>query len=674
MSTSDEIAAELAAAADKIKAAEEFLAPIEAELHSILAEKMALQEAYHKSMELIKQKQIEIDNKKYQAYIQVNYAKAEEKELEQKLAQMKAAEEAEAKRKEREAVNAELTARFDQLTMSAKWREWAKDHQIEAGKKITEDMKVILADPMGLGKTLSAIIAIEMIERATKDASPEFPFLGEEQEVFVGGGYDENNNYVAGHYETQIVNSITRPVGRRILYLCPAALLRNVLSEFREWAPHRNVNYIGGMTKAERNFVFDMVYPMADNYVTICNYEAWRKDKALITKFIETDYDTVIIDEAHNAKDPKSIVYRGIKELLDHSKPEYVIPMTGTPILNRPQELFSLLTFVNPTEFYRLNDFLFNFCEQDKDTGQWKFQYGGLERVAKKIRKNFLRRTKDQAGIVLPEKTIIHHDLEVDTTAYPNQARVRKEMRDYAAIKIGDKAIGAAAMIAVFTRLRQVETWPAGIKQHEYGPDANGKNVIINTVECDVEESQKVDYVIRYEDGEWNGLIPDTVEDERIVLFSQFKAPLREIHRRCLLAGYSTVILDGDTSDADKQMIHKDFDNKHTPNREDSKYDIVLCNYKVGGVGLNLTAATQAIILDEEWNPGKRDQAYDRIHRIGQDKPVTINVIRNAGTIDDWLAGIMEAKEDVVEGFNNTMVDVDSFKEFLDGMGDSGLI
>jgi DNA repair protein RAD16 len=61
-------------------------------------------------------------------------------------------------------------------------------------------------------------------------------------------------------------------------------------------------------------------------------------------------------------------------------------------------------------------------------------------------------------------------------------------------------------------------------------------------------------------------------------------------------------------------------------------------------------------VLDEEWNPGKRDQAYDRIHRIGQDKPVSIHVIRNEGTVDDWLAEIMENKEALVGGFEEAVM------------------
>lgn len=68
-----------------------------------------------------------------------------------------------------------LEQRWDLLTAGAPWREWAKDHQIDGAKKITYEGRLILGDTMGLGKTLTSLIAIDMIEAATKDASPEFP-------------------------------------------------------------------------------------------------------------------------------------------------------------------------------------------------------------------------------------------------------------------------------------------------------------------------------------------------------------------------------------------------------------------------------------------------------------------------------------------------------------------
>lgn len=68
-----------------------------------------------------------------------------------------------------------LEKRWDQMTMGAPWREWAKDHQLSGAKKITYEGRMILADTMGLGKTLTSLIAIDMIEAATKDASPDNP-------------------------------------------------------------------------------------------------------------------------------------------------------------------------------------------------------------------------------------------------------------------------------------------------------------------------------------------------------------------------------------------------------------------------------------------------------------------------------------------------------------------
>jgi SNF2 family DNA or RNA helicase len=656
------------------------------ELQKASQEEQEAYQEYLKHVEVIRAKKIAADRERVEAN---NKAL----DIERKIAAIKAEEERkrrEAEREAREAQAAEeaariaemkelesllLRERFDKLTAGAYWREFAKEHQLEAGRYIAENRNVILADPMGLGKTLSAIITVEMVQQVTKTATPEFPFLGEEKEV-----YNSSN----GNYEKKIVGGVERAVGQRILYLCPSSLVKNVRDEWKQWAKHRNVMFIYRMTKAERNFALEFAYENSNEYVVICNYEAWVRDKTLLEWFVKMDFDTLIIDEAHNAKDQKTSVWKGINTIITQGQPEYVIPMTGTPILNKPQELFTLLNMVAPNVFYHENDFLYTYCEQyenNNGTILWRFQMGGLDRISKRINKFFLRRTKDQAGIVLPDKTIIHHDLEVDKDKYPEQARAREEMRKYASVVVGtnkDKAIAARAVIAMFTRLRQIETWPAGIIQYEKGAD--GK-IVMNSdgsksisLQLDVEESQKIDYVISQdESGEWNGLIPEAIADERMVLFSQFKAPLREIKRRCEEAGIRAVIFDGETPDKVKDEVRIDFDITKTPDRSASKWDIALCNYKVGGVGLNLTAATQMFILDEEWNPGKRDQAYDRIHRIGQQKPVTIHVIRSQNTIDDWLAAIMEGKEATVSGFNDTMTDM-NFQDYLDNTDDSGLM
>lgn len=659
---------------------------------------------------------------------------AEARRLEQEIAdaKRKAEEEAAAEIARQQATMqiAELDKRFDLGTMGAPWREWAKDHQLFAGKTIARQRRVLLADAMGLGKTLSATIVSEMAQAVTKEASPDFPILGEEREVYVpqkvvwtqkgydaalknewpfGGQtklsdqlvktqgptpfddpsmrlgmnglkvgaqigyieYDLKSKLLAegyierteAYYEKKIFNSITRPVGRKILYFCPAALLRNVLEEYRRWTPHRNVTYIGAMSKAERQFALQFL-PDLDNFVVIINYEAWRRDLKLLDDLIDLHFDTIIIDEAHNIKDMKSQAYKGVEKVVSTLDPEYLIPMTGTPLLNRPQEFFTLLHLMFPQQWYNEKDFLLTYCEeyypltidgeQQTTNPKWKFQEDGWDRLLKKIDKYYLRRTKEDAGIILPEKVIVYHDIELDVENYPLQAKARKDMKDFATLIIDSKkgqVLQATVVIALITRLRQIETWPAGIRQ----VDPKTKEVL---VQLDVHESQKIDYTIRFdtETNEWEGLIPNHIEDERIVVFSQFKAPLHELKRRIEQMGKKAVIIDGDTPQSLRDEARIDFDRRHTPNRADAKWDVALCNYKAAGVGLNLTAATNMVVLDSEWNPGKRDQAFDRLHRIGQTENVTINVLSVKSTIDDWLDQLMKDKEGVVTGAEATHI------------------
>lgn len=621
---------------------EETLAPLEAQKSSVENEKKELKKAFDEQYLDLNAKSRAIDELMFETSKGLRQIKKDSESLSRQYHELNRAN---------ELANqyADLESKWDSLTIGAPWREWAKDHQIEAARKITWSQRMILADTMGLGKTLSAIAALDIIQAATKDTREDNPYGGETK-------WRNIYNPDTGQYEEREVNvgGITKACGLKVLYFCPDTMISNVAREIKRWAPHRNVVILGGQPKAARRFLLDMMKDFPE-YVVILNYAAWRRDKSLIEDLIDIEFDTVIVDEAHNAKDINSVAYKGIKRILDETNVPFVVPMTGTPILNRPQELYALLTMIDSRQFYNMYNFLYDYCIQDPDTQKWRFKSGGVETLSKKIGSRFLRRTKEQAGIILPPKTVVEHIIEVDKEAYPNQARVRDEMRKWGSIILDPdtgKGLVANAAIAVYTRLRQIETWPAGIEVKDQFGDVYLK--------VDVEESQKIDEIIR-PNGEFNsytdpaGLLPEVVEDERVVIFSQFKQPLREIKRRCDEAGISAVIFDGDTPSDVREQIQIDFDARTFKENPEyiKKWDVVLCNYRVGGVGVNLTDATQMIILDEEWGPGKRDQAYDRIHRMGQEKPVTIHVLRDSGTIDEWLEKIISEKEEMIDGFHS---------------------
>jgi len=118
--------------------------------------------------------------------------------------------------------------------------------------------------------------------------------------------------------------------------------------------------------------------------------------------------------------------------------------------------------------------------------------------------------------------------------------------------------------------------------------------------------------------------------------------------------GLRVALLTGATPRKERQEIK---DNFYEAKKEEPKWDIILCNYKTGGTGLNLTSATATHIVDEEWNPGKRDQAYARTDRIGQTLENDVYIYRIPASIDTWMSNTIHRKEQMVSAFQDTMTD-----------------
>jgi SNF2 family DNA or RNA helicase len=424
-----ELEAELHINSNYTKDLQESLAPLnaqEAELKAAKAEELRI---FEERVRQINADMLKLQEERYEQAKALREAERRAESIQRQIDQERRRIEAERLQAEKDARLKEIQEKWDKETIGAPWREWAKEHQIVGARKIAQAGGIICADGMGLGKTLTSIAALDMIRTATASAREDNPFEPS------GSG----------------ARPVTRPCGQKVLYFCPATMINNVVREVRRWAPHRSVAVLGGMSKAQRAFVMDGLVH-ANECVVIINYEAWRKQLALIDDLISVGFDTVIVDEAHNVKDRKSQAYRGIIRIIRESNysegVEFVLPMTGTPILNKPQELFSLLTLVDKHHFFSEEYFLQDFCQQNLYTGKWEFKTGGLDSLAKKIANIYFRRTKDQAGIKLPPKTVTVHDVMIDEEAYPNQARARTEMRTWGSIMLepqSGKAISAAS-------------------------------------------------------------------------------------------------------------------------------------------------------------------------------------------------------------------------------------
>lgn len=502
-------------------------------------------------------------------------------------------------------------------------------HQLTGAVYIASYGRIILGDTMGTGKTLTSIAALDLVG------------------------------------------------AKKILIVTPADIANNFVREIKMWAPHRTVFSAKGLSKTERKTLIDVANMMGE-YVCVINYEIWRRDRKFLKQLIDSQFDAVVMDEAHVMKTLKSDAYQGMRELIhannacpecgalfNHELSTYkcdqcgwvaessvldkelgidircsvktVLPMTGSPILNSPEDLFTLLNLIDPNNFVSKHAFLNSYAEMGYD-GKWTFREGGAQSLMKGLSGKFLARTMQDAGVILPEQKPILHEIDIDPEQYPLQYRTIQQLSKHATLMLDNgKSMSVMAAIALITRQRQANVWPGGIKI----TDPETGKVLLDVSE-EVRESIKIDKAITMaEEFVANG--------ERVAIFSQFKTGLAELEERLHGLGIKAVRFDGDTPQDLREEIKSNFDRKLG---EESKWDIVLCNFKTGGVGLNLTACTQMIMLDREWNPGKEEQAFARINRMGQTERTFVHILELTKTIDQWHRKLIERKRDLIEGFN----------------------
>lgn len=576
---------------------------------------------------LLKSKQSEAKQQRIIARRLVSDAEKKKQAAEQLIEDAKKAWEA---RQAAESAQAELVkgiekfAWYSGITDGRGQTQTVKQHQIDGAVFIATNRNVILGDSMGVGKSLTALAALDL--------------FGAKSAIFIA----------------------------------PADVAENLEAECNKWSPHRVVLNITGKTKIERNAMINALTPLKTfgaSSLIVLNYEAWRKDHNLLRNLLKYMPEAVVMDEAHNIKETTTSAYQGCMRLchehnacqscgkymepsawgvkcadcgnnVSTSSVRMIVPMTGTPILNKPQDLFALLSIIDPVAFGSKNRFLNNYCSQDYN-GNWKFS--GIDRLMERLKGRILRRTLKDVGVFLADPILTVHNVEITEDNYPRQRKVIDSLEQNASIVLNrvdefgnPVAINVIEKIALITRLRQAACYPAGIQiKDDLG------NIVLSVGE-DVQESAKIDKALQ--------IIIEAVEDgRRVTLFSQFKGALASLEDQLNLIGIRAVRLDGETSKATRSEIKANFDKSRG---EEPKWDVVLANYKTGGVGLNFTACTVLITLDEEWNDGKKQQGLARVQRIGQDEQVFFHEIVAVGTMDEWMRTLIENKKAMAESFN----------------------
>ena len=376
------------------------------------------------------------------------------------------------------------------------------------------------------------------------------------------------------------------PTGTRTLVVAPTSTLPNWRNEVEKFRPHMTTCMFHGAARE-----------LTPADITITSYALMRND---IETLEATEWDCVVLDEAQAIKNPNSQAARASRRLRAKAR----IAMSGTPVETRLEELWSIGEFVNPgllgseTEFARR--FSKPIAEGDRTA---------LELLRSRLRPVVLRRRKAQVAPELPPRTEVVVRCELDDNEREIYNAIAAAARADVVRKLQSGGSPMAALTALL-RLRQAACHPALL------PDRQA------TTSSKLEEL--LDLLSKAVAGEHKALV-----------FSQWTSFLDLIEPELTRLGIAFVRLDGSTRD--RGAVVDAFQSGDGP-------PVMLISLKAGGTGLNLTAADHVFLLDPWWNPAVEEQAADRAHRIGQDKPVLVHRLVASDTVEDRILALKAAK------------------------------
>jgi superfamily II DNA or RNA helicase len=390
---------------------------------------------------------------------------------------------------------------------------------------------------------------------------------------------------------------------RPALIVLPTSLIFNWKNEAVRFAPSLSILSLHG---AERKTRFVDI-PVHD--VVLTTYPLLWRDAHELTQH---RYHLLILDEAQTVKNARSQGAEVVRKI----EARHRLCLTGTPLENHLGELWSQFDFLLPGFLGDSNTFVKYWRTPIEKLGD--AQRRNL--LARRIRPFILRRKKEEVARELPPKTIIVRKVELAGSQRDLYETIRAAMDAMVREEVASKGFSRSQIVILdaLLKLRQVCCDPRLVKA------ASAQRVT---------ERAKLDLLMT--------MLPEQVDEgRRILLFSQFTSMLSLIETELKLVGLDYVILTGDTSD------------RETPVRrfQAGEVPIFLISLKAGGVGLNLTAADTVIHFDPWWNPAVENQATDRAHRLGQDKPVFVYKLIIAGSIEEKILALQERKADLAAG------------------------
>ncbi|QZT35625.1 DEAD/DEAH box helicase [Halosquirtibacter xylanolyticus] len=397
--------------------------------------------------------------------------------------------------------------------------------------------------------------------------------------------------------------------------VAPSAVTINWEKEIARFAPSLNCKLLPLKNRAE------FVKTLTKGDVLIVSYGVLQSNTTLLE---ENKWNVVALDEAHAIKNNQTSRSKSVMNL----EARFKIAATGTPVQNHLGELWNLFQFLIPGLLGNYKSFQLKYI-----TGEHASQN---KELLKQLFKPFLlRRTKEEVLTELPEKTEIIREIELskEEKEYYEASRIVAQQN----IENADDGKARFQILSEITKLRQACLSSTLVDQNTKLDSSKLKAF------------EELIYTIL--DG-----------DHKVLVFSQFTGYLKMIEAKIKELGYEYCYLDGSTTKAKRAKQIKTFQ-EGTPK-------IFLISLKAGGLGLNLTAADYVIHMDPWWNPAIEDQATDRAHRMGQEKPVTVYRLITKGTIEEKIIALHDTKrnlaDQILEGTDtSSTLDLNELKSLL---------
>ena len=432
-------------------------------------------------------------------------------------------------------------------------------YQTEGVAFLASRGRALLADDMGLGKTLQAICAAS--------------WLSEHAGV------------------------------KKILIICPASLKHQWAREIEKFTSH-SVQVIQGAAENRS------VQYRADALFFIANYELILRDQSVISEMLKPDL--VILDEAQRIKNWRTKMASTIKLISSR----YVFVLSGTPLENRLEDLYSLLQVVDARVLGPLWRCLLEFHVTD-ERGK-VIGYRNLSELRRRIASVMLRRNRSLVSDQLPDRTEVWLDIPLD----------KKQ------VELHNSAMTAAGLLAKIAKRRPLtpgeqNRMMSALQQARMACDAAG------LVDKETQGSPKLDELAR--------LLEELCLQSncKVVIFSQWALMTEMVQSLVVSMGLGCVRLHGGVPTHKRGELMDKF-------QQDDAIQVFIST-DAGGIGLNLQSATVLINLDMPWNPAVLEQRIARIHRLGQKQKVQIFLLLAEDSYEQQVARLVKGKRDLFD-------------------------